>query len=702
MIFVHKAILGIVVISLLGSATLAYGLSTEFLFKFDSGDSPTGSTSNSTHILVANSTKIEIFDLSGNSVDSFFVPPNTPYDVAVNSTHIFVTTNIGDIELFDLSGNFDTDLTTSLDTALGITVNSTHIFVVDGGSNDRVEILNLSGIIVDTVGAVELGSPTDVTVDSNGRIIVSDNDDDRIEIFDSSGNFLTSFASGGSFPIGVDVDSNDRIIVSDAASMNVKIFDSSGNLLTTFGSVGTDDGEFTSPSGLTVDSNDRIIVPDSAGPGSRIQVFAYVSESSTSEGSGGSGGCSDCMPPTLGFDSNGRQFVSDGFTYNGLPVDVQHFFTSYPLSTVKVGIPNNAEFRIYENQGPDNISHFEFAFGLEKGQVLSESLAVIEWDRDFTGKETVTIVDPNNILDDVTVVATTETCGEINSSLCLIISINHTFRESLPFDMIATNVWDIKRNSSQNYFNHGIHIVGDSLNPADTTMVAFGSKDMRGLYKLTQIDSIENIWIDEFGNIYQNHGNNKFIKISEAKQNKFDDYLSMHGYDRLDASFASIKQDQINLATEMMSKYYRTSIDNEKSFSEINDIFAYEYVEPYVRVSDNLIQQEVSKANAILKVKCPECSESSFADLSDAVFFDNIQADDTQIQKILQQENHDAIDKFNHMYGYIYNHDFYIVESFETEKENTSINVDVKESAQMEISRALQVFEQYGNIYAQD
>ena len=696
MIFTQKTIFSIFVIALLGSATLAYGLSTEFLFKFDSASSPTGSTSNSTHIFIASSSNIEIFDLLGNSVHSFPAQSGTPYDVAVNSTHIFVTTNLGDIELFNLSGTFDTNLIITLSTALGITLNSTHVFVVDAGSNNRVEILNLSGNIVDTVGAAELVDPTDVTVDSNGRIIVSDNDDDRIEIFDSSGNFLTSFASGGSFPIGVDVDSNNRIIVSDAVNMNVKIFDSSGNLLTTFGSFGTGDGEFSSPSGLTVDSNDRIIVPDSAGPSSRIQVFAYVTPPS------GGGSCSDCTPPTLGFDSNGRQFVSDGFTYNGLPVDVQYFFTSYPLNTVKVGVPNNAEFRIYENQGPDNISHFEFAFGLEKGQMLSESLAVIEWDRDFTGKETVTVVDPNNILSDVTVVTTTETCGEINSSLCLIISINHTFRESLPFDMIATNVWDVKRNSSQNYFNHGIHIVGDSLNPADTTMVAFGSKDMRGLYKLTQIDSIEDIWIDEFGNIYQNHGNNKFIKISKAKEIKFDDYLSMHGYDRMDSSFASIKQDQANLATERMSKYYRTSIDNEESFSEINDIFAYEYVEPHVRVSDNLIQQEISKANAILKVKCPECSESSFADLSDAVFFDNIQADDAQIQKILQQENHDAVDKFNHMYGYIYNHDFYIVESFETEKENASINVDVKESAQMEISKALQVFEQYGNIYAQD
>ncbi len=693
MIFTQKTIFSIFVIALLGSATLAYGLSTEFLFKFDSANSPTGSTSNSTHIFIASPSNIEIFDLLGNSLHSFPAQSGTPYDVAVNSTHIFVTTNLGNIELFNLSGTFDTNLIVSLSTALGITLNSTHVFVVDAGSNNRVEILNLSGNIVDTVGAAELVDPTDVAVDSNGRIIVLDNDDDRIEIFDSSGNFLTSFASGGSFPIGVDVDSNNRIIVSDAVNMNVKIFDSSGNLLTTFGSFGTGDGEFSSPSGLTVDSNDRIIVPDSAGPGSMIQVFAYVTPS---------GGCSDCTSPTLGFDSNGRQFVSDGFTYNGLPVDVQYFFTSYPLNTVKVGVSNNAEFRIYENQGPDNISHFEFAFGLEKGQILSESLAVIEWDRDFTGKETVTVVDPNNILSNVTVVTTTETCGEINSSLCLIISINHTFRESLPFDMIATNVWDVKRNSSQNYFNHGIHIVGDSLNPADTTMVAFGSKDMRGLYKLTQIDSIEDTWIDEFGNIYQNHGNNKFIKISKAKEIKFDDYLSMHGYDRMDSSFASIKQDQTNLATDMMSKYYRTSIDNEESFSEINDIFAYEYVESHARVSENLIQQEISKSNSILEIKCPKCSEPSFVNLSDAVFFDNIPKDDTLIDDILQQEYLYAIDKFNHMYGYIYNHDFYIVESFETEKENASINVDVKESAQMEISKALQVFEQYGNIYAQD
>jgi len=40
--------------------------------------------------------------------------------------------------------------------------------------------------------------------------------------------------------------------------------------------------------------------------------------------------------------------------------------------------------------------------------------------------------------------------------------------------------------------------------------------------------------------------------------------------------------------------------------------------------------------------------------------------DDANVQEILKKEFHDALDKFNHRYGYIYTYDFNIVESIET------------------------------------
>ena len=92
-----------------------------------------------------------------------------------------------------------------------------------------------------------------------------------------------------------------------------------------------------------------------------------VSVSLTSTASGGGSGCNgDCEEPTLGLLPNGQRIVEDGFTYNGHAVDVEKFFTPYPLITAQVGKQNTAQFKIYENRGPNNIAHFDFAFGLGK------------------------------------------------------------------------------------------------------------------------------------------------------------------------------------------------------------------------------------------------------------------------------------------------------------------------------------------------
>ena len=427
------------------------------------------------------------------------------------------------------------------------------------------------------------------------------------------------------------------------------------------------------------------------------------------------GESSDYTPPILGYDRYGNKFVTDGFTYNGLSVDVQFFFTPYPLFPAYVGVPNNAEFKIYDEYGPDNISHFEFAFGLKKGQLISQTQVAIEWDRDFAGEETIGILDPDNVLSDVAVVVTEDMCGEENDLRCLVISIDHTFRESLSDYIVATNVWDKKRNSSQNYYNHGIYIIGDSLNPPDTVRVGFGTKDMRGMYELTQIDPISDTWIDEFENIYQNHGNNKFVEISSVKQNTIDDDSpSMNGYDRMDASFSMIKQTQADIASDMMKPYYRTSINSDERFSEINDIVSIDYKERYDKTKDILIH-EMHRAEDVLKQACPECNEPFYTELYDIVLWEGIDAmleeakisdtsklDDPLIQEIMQQEYDDAVNKFNQRYGYIHNQDFDIIESIEMINDDTSSDVNIKELSQIEISKALEIFKQYGTVYSQD
>jgi len=154
---------------------------------------------------------------------------------------------------------------------------------------------------------------------------------------------------------------------------------------------------------------------------------------------GGGDGCNgDCTEPTLGVLSDGRRIVENGFSYNGKSVDVEYYFTPYPLVTVKVGKQNVAEFKIYDNLGIDNIRHFELAFGLAQGESIGMSKAVINWDKTFDGIETVTIDDPENVLDKVKVTTSEGYCSDEMQTKCLIVKVVHTFRAPLDFDILGT------------------------------------------------------------------------------------------------------------------------------------------------------------------------------------------------------------------------------------------------------------------------
>ena len=126
----------------------------------------------------------------------------------------------------------------------------------------------------------------------------------------------------------------------------------------------------------------------------------FVAATTNGQGSGCDG---DCWAPTLGIDEKNGRVVENGFTYNGNTINVERYFTPYPLITVDVGKQNYAVFKIYDNLGPDNVRHFDLAFGLATGQVMGTSNVIISWDKSFAGTETISVVDPRNTLDNVRV-----------------------------------------------------------------------------------------------------------------------------------------------------------------------------------------------------------------------------------------------------------------------------------------------------------
>ncbi len=297
--------------------------------------------------------------------------------------------------------------------------------------------------------------------------------------------------------------------------------------------------------------------------------------------SGGSCGI-DCTEPTLGVNSDGTRLVDNGFSYNGQSIDVDYYFTPYPLVTVNVGKQNVAEFKIYENRGPQNIQHFELAFGLANGDSIGMSKAVINWDKSFAGIETITLDDPGNVLDNVRVITSEGSCSDETETKCLIVIVEHTFRAPLDFNILATNVWDTKRNAWQNYYNHGIEVVGESMNPPEI----YDGINKGQIYHLTETG--KGITVDEFGNAWTL---DKIWKMDYIPKAKIVDGITLHGIDRNNTLFNTYKQDQALLAQELLEERYLFYSDEK--FDEINDIFAYEYSKSIDKSSDVELQNKM-------------------------------------------------------------------------------------------------------------
>lgn len=334
------------------------------------------------------------------------------------------------------------------------------------------------------------------------------------------------------------------------------------------------------------------------GGGGVIPQVVVVDSPRPSE-SGGSNCSGDCTPPTLGLDHVYSQIVTEGFSYNDNPVDVELFYTPYPLITANVGNESIAKLKIYENNGPQNIEHVGLAFGLGKDESFNDSKATINLDRARDGSESVFIYDPENVLDNVQVFTATGPCNDgISTPQCLIVSIYHTFRESLNFNMVGTLVWDFDRNSWQNYYNHGIHVEGESLNPAKTVEIAFGEKDMRGIFILMQVDKKKDLWADEFGHIYLNKGNDRFDRIfSPQKKINYDD-LKMNGCNRTCNWFDSIKMHQTMLAEITLDEL----LDGKQIYSFPDESFSHEFNSLERHEDSELqsaIENEIKKANTL-------------------------------------------------------------------------------------------------------
>jgi len=258
-----------------------------------------------------------------------------------------------------------------------------------------------------------------------------------------------------------------------------------------------------------------------------LQQFSLIYPSSSEIKKGGGGGCADCVPPTLGLNQNFVRVVDYGFSYNGNKVQVDKWYTEFPLIEVNVGEENLLEAKVYENNGINNMKWIQACFGAtEKGMSLDdcEALVTIHLESNGTtewiGIEKVVIVDKDNLLDnilaDVYVTDCENTPSSENPRQCVKLDLYHTFREAPLNNMVIINVSDKPRNAQNFHFNHGIEVHGVSLNgePTITLFEKHSSQDNVDNWNTYTRDSkVNNTWTDENGIQYQKI-NDHFLRLT--------------------------------------------------------------------------------------------------------------------------------------------------------------------------------------------
>jgi len=287
-------------------------------------------------------------------------------------------------------------------------------------------------------------------------------------------------------------------------------------------------------------NDDEVKTPDT--PNNVDEQTSEVEETSQRVEMNKFKGSGNDYAPTLGSDRYGNNYVDNGFTFNDFVTDVENFNTHMPLQTLKVGELNTVVLKIYDNRGSGKIEHVELAFGLDYKEYVSQSDNTIIWTQNFKGDQSIIENDPDNLLMDVS--ATGEAKDKIME-----ITFNFAFREPMDKSKIGVVIWDQDRHSRTIYFNEGIEVVGESLNPPEIITI-LDEKGYPVIITMTGKDE----GIDEDGNIWTHNSPwTKQIKpVEKTPAHENPEPVGNHGFDRSHNMFDSYKNTQAQNAQEKL------------------------------------------------------------------------------------------------------------------------------------------------------
>jgi len=308
-----------------------------------------------------------------------------------------------------------------------------------------------------------------------------------------------------------------------------------------------------------------------------------ISESICQGGGGGDDASEYLSKPTFGLDHKTDVVqVQGGFTANGKVFDVtDNWWTDFEKQAILVGQTNTFSAKAHAQHV---LNIVEFMFGIpEVGFAhMAEATIEVTIDRD-QNVINVRVIQNGNLIDPDTVTASAVMAqcksGDTDKK-CYFITVSGVFNEALMNDVFALKGIDFLRHFHITYLNEGFTIFGNSLNPATTLMIASNVKGSSGLMEVTQIDKINDMWVDKSGNEYERNSFDSFIKTTTEPLVRDDPIVKV--MTRMNSNFEAMKQYELDKATAIF--------DSSLIQKELPDSFTIQSAERSDKLQDPEVQ----------------------------------------------------------------------------------------------------------------
>jgi len=286
----------------------------------------------------------------------------------------------------------------------GMAIDSSGDLFVADTFNHRIRRVDPQGVITTIAGtgtagfsgdggpavSAQLNNPTSVTLDSFGNLLIADLANDRIRMVDTSGVITTVAGNGAegfngdgipavnaalNNPIGIALDTSGNLFIADLGNQRIRKIDTSG-VITTVAGNGTrgysGDGapataaQLSFPRGVAVDSSGNILIADTfndvvrevdtSGIITTVAGGAPLPAPGTGVGDGGPATSAHLSnPTTVAMDSTGRMLIADQLDSRIRAVD-----SSATITT----IAGNGEFSFSGDNGPATGAELSEPYGI--------------------------------------------------------------------------------------------------------------------------------------------------------------------------------------------------------------------------------------------------------------------------------------------------------------------------------------------------